>query len=75
MDSQASQPACIQQECYVAWDTRNAELWFLMQTAINIVLAYPYYPDISMLVDLIAAETPGEQTASEILGTDTLPPR
>ena len=44
-----------------------------MQTAMNIVLAYPYYPDVPMLVDLIASETPGEQTANEILALEAIP--
>jgi len=45
-----------------------------MQTAANIVTAFPFYPDVPMLVDLIAAETPGELSTAAILDVDSLPP-
>jgi len=44
------------------------------QTAANIVTAFPFYPDVPMLVDLIAAETPGELSTAAILDVDSLPP-
>ena len=44
-----------------------------MQTCAHIVTAYPYYPDVPMLVEVIASETPGEQSAAEILDVQSLP--
>jgi len=38
------------------------------------VTAYPYYPDVPMLVDLIASETPGEMSTAAILDVESLPP-
>jgi hypothetical protein len=45
-----------------------------VQTAANIVTAFPYYPEVPTLVDLIAAQTPGELTAAILLDVDSLPP-
>lgn len=45
----------------------------LLQTCIHIVTAYPYYPDVPMLVEAIALETPGEVPAAVILDVHSLP--